>query len=63
MTVTCTLKGFTKLGESGKPIERRFCPECGASILDECEVMPGFGMIAAGTLDDRIRPEICVYRQ
>ena len=52
VTVTGTLKGFTKLGESGKPIERRFCPDCGAAILDECEAMPGIVMIAAGTLDD-----------
>ena len=63
VTVTGTLKGFTKLGDSGKPIERRFCPDCGASILDECEVMPGIVMIAAGTLDDPswLKPAAQIY--
>ena len=63
VTVTGTLKGFTKLGDSGKPIERRFCPDCGASILDECEIMPGIVMIAAGTLDDPswLKPAAQIY--
>lgn len=63
VTVTGTLKGFTKRGDSGKPIERRFCPECGASVLDECEAMPGIVMIAAGTLDDAgwLKPAAQIY--
>ena len=63
VTVTGTLKGFTKLGDSGKPIERRFCPDCGASIPDECEIMPGIVMIAAGTLDDPswLKPAAQIY--
>ena len=63
VTVTGTLKGFTKLGDSGKPIERRSCPDCGASILDECEIMPGIVMIAAGTLDDPnwLKPAAQIY--
>ena len=63
VTVTGALKGFTKPGDSGKPIERRFCPDCGASILGECEVMPGIVMIAAGTLDDPswLKPTVQIY--
>lgn len=52
VAVTGALKGFTKLGDSGKPIARFFCPDCGASIMDEAEALPGIVMIAAGTLDD-----------
>ena len=63
VTVTGTLKGFTKRGDSGKPIERLFCPECGASVMDEAQAMPGTVMIAAGTLDDPnwVKPTAQVY--
>ena len=52
VAVTGSLKGFAKLGDSGKPIDRRFCPECGASVMDEAEMMPDIVMIGMGTLDD-----------
>ena len=63
VTVTGTLKGFTKPGDSGMPIERRFCPECGASVLDEAAALPGIVMIAAGTLDDSswLKPASEIY--
>ncbi len=63
VTVTGTLKGFTKPGDSGKPIARLFCPECGSPILDEAEAMPGAVMINAGTLDDPswVKPTAQVY--
>jgi len=47
VTVTGALKGFTKRGDSGKPTERLFCPECGASVMDEAEAAPGLVMIAS----------------
>lgn len=63
VTVTGGLKGFTKQGDSGKPIERLFCPECGASIMDEAAAMPGIVMIGAGTLDDPnwVKPTAQIY--
>ena len=63
VTVTGNLKGFTKWGDSGKPITRLFCPECGASIMDEAEAAPGIAMIAAGTLDDPswVKPTTEIY--
>jgi hypothetical protein len=63
VTVTGVLKGFTKPGDSGKPMERRFCPGCGASIMDEAEMMPGVVMIAIGTLDDPswVKPTAQIY--
>jgi len=63
VTVTGTLKGFTKPGDSGKPVERRFCPECGTSVMDEGEVMPGVVMIGVGTLDDPswVKPTTQIY--
>ncbi len=53
LRLTGTLKTFTKAGGTGKPIHRRFCPECGSGIVDEADALPGIAMIYAGTLDDR----------
>jgi hypothetical protein len=63
VTVTGALKGFTKQGDSGKPIKRMFCPECGASVMDEAEAAPGIVMIQAGTLDDTswVKPTSQIY--
>jgi hypothetical protein len=52
LSVTGTLKTFDDRGDSGNKLYRRFCPECGSSVLDEAEVMPNITMILAGTLDD-----------
>lgn len=63
LTITGALKSFTKRGDSGKPIERQFCPDCGASIMDEAEAMPGVVMVAAGTVDDPswVQPTSQIY--
>ena|SRR5690348_14822844 len=54
---------YRKPGDSGKPIERRFCPECGASIADAAEALPGVMMLGAGTLDDAswVKPGAQIY--
>ena len=63
LNVTGTLKTFTKRGDSGKPIHRRFCPDCGSGIMDEADALPGIAMIYAGTLDDRswVKPLSQIY--
>jgi hypothetical protein len=63
LTVTGDLKGFAKAGSTGKSIERLFCPECGASLMDEAEALPGVVMIAGGTLDDHawVKPSSQIY--
>jgi hypothetical protein len=52
LAVQGDLKTFNDRGDSGKTLYRRFCPECGASVMDEAEAMPGVVMILSGTLDD-----------
>jgi len=47
-----TLKTFSDRGDSGKAVQRRFCPECGSPILSETERSPGLAILRAGTLDD-----------
>jgi hypothetical protein len=63
LKVSGTLKSFTKAGDTGKPIHRRFCPECGSGILDDAAALPGLVMLNAGTLDDRswVQPQSEVY--
>jgi hypothetical protein len=63
LKVTGTLKTFTKPGDSGKPMHRRFCPGCGSSILDEADALPGMVMVYVGTLDDPswVRPQSQIY--
>lgn len=61
--LTGALKTFTKQGDTGKSIHRRFCPECGSGIVDEAEALPGIAMINAGSLDDRswLKPQSEIY--
>jgi hypothetical protein len=63
LKVTGKLKTFTKAGDTGKPMHRRFCPECGAGIVDEADALPGVAMINVGTLDDHswVKPQSEVY--
>jgi len=52
LTVTGTLKTFEDRGESGQPVHRQFCPDCGSPVISLVDAMPGFSFIKAGTLDD-----------
>lgn len=63
LSVEGTLGTFTKPGDSGKPIHRRFCPSCGASVLDEADALPNMVLLAAGTLDDAswVQPRVQIY--
>jgi hypothetical protein len=57
------LKTFTSLADSGRPILRHFCPECGSSIAEEPSIRPGLIIINGGTLDDpcSITPPMEIY--
>ena len=57
------VKTFSKLADSGKPILRHFCPECGSSIAEEPSRRPGTIILNAGTLDDpsSVMPAVEIY--
>ena len=63
LTVTGTLKTYADRGDSGQPLYRKFCPDCGSTVLTEAAVMPDVVMIAGGTLDDTsgVRPAMHIY--
>ena len=57
------LKTFDDQGDSGKTLHRRFCPECGSSIMTEVEGGSGFAIVMAGSLDDPswVKPTMEIY--
>ena len=63
LSVTGGLKTYDDQGDSGKAMWRRFCPECGSSVIDEAEAMPGVVMVLTGTLDDAswVKPAMEIY--
>lgn len=50
-------------GDSGQPVYRHFCGNCGSPIISKVAVMPGMVFVKAGTLDDYsgLKPAIEVY--
>jgi hypothetical protein len=46
------LKRYQDTGDSGKPVYRNFCPNCGSGIMAEAEVLPGLKIILVGGFDD-----------
>jgi len=49
-----TPKAFHYIADSGKGLDRNFCPECGARIFSSnLESFPGLVFVTLGSLDDR----------
>jgi hypothetical protein len=46
------LKTYQDTGDSGKPVLRHFCPNCGSGVMTEAEVLPGLKIILVGGFDD-----------
>jgi hypothetical protein len=63
LSTTGTLKTFNDTGDSGKPVYRRFCPDCASPVVTDVEAMPGLTFIKAGTLDDTswLKPTMEIY--
>lgn len=56
-------KVYEDNGDSGQPVWRHFCGQCGSPLFSRIALMPGMTMIKAGTLDDfsSITPGVEVY--
>jgi hypothetical protein len=63
VSVKGELKTYEDMGDSGQPVHRRFCPNCGSGIIAECDVLPGLTIVLAGGLDDpaAFKPTMDVY--
>lgn len=45
-------KGFTKPGDSGRPVTRYFCPDCGSPLYTQPPLHSDRLFLKAGSLDD-----------
>jgi hypothetical protein len=63
ITIRGEVKWYASTGDSGKPISRGFCPNCGSRLFGKPTVAAGLVGIAAGTLDDpeQYKPQINIY--
>jgi hypothetical protein len=63
ISVQGRLKTFNDTGDSGQPVRRNFCPDCGSPITSDVAIMPDLTFIKAGTLDDTswLDPKMHVY--
>ncbi|MBX3669605.1 MAG: GFA family protein [Rhodocyclaceae bacterium] len=50
-------------GTSGKPVLRKFCPQCGSPLVSEAAAAPDLDFIKAGTLDDTswLKPQVNIW--
>jgi hypothetical protein len=52
MAIQGKLKTYRDKGDSGQPVLRSFCPECGSPVTTDVSSMPHLTIVKAGTLDD-----------
>jgi hypothetical protein len=54
---------FEDVGDSGHPVLRRYCRDCGSPIVSELAVTPELVWLKAGTLEDtaQVQPTMQVY--
>jgi hypothetical protein len=63
LAITGVLKTYVGHGDSGRPVQWLFCPDCGSLMLTEIELDPGLAILKGGTFDDRsiVRPQRHIY--
>lgn len=63
LSIQGTLKTFHCTGDSGQPVERIFCPECGSPIFTNATAISDVAFIKAGTIDDTswLEPRTHIY--
>jgi len=62
LTVTGETRDYSRPGDSGGTVTRKFCPQCGSGVYSSGS-RPGVVMLKAGTLDDpeNFKPMASVY--
>jgi hypothetical protein len=62
LTITGETREFSTMGDSGSPVTRVFCPNCGSAIISK-GARPGVVMLKAGTLDnpEDFKPMASIY--
>lgn len=62
-SMTGELKTYEDTGDSGQPVLRMFCPQCGSPVVSKVSQQPDMVFVKAGTLDDTstIKPAFHLY--
>lgn len=62
-SVTGALADYVKTADSGRTINRRFCPVCGSAIYHTRDGMEGLVVVRASSLDDpeAVTPSKAIY--
>ena len=63
LSIQGTLQTFTNAGDSGRKLNRKFCPRCGTAVVIDAEAFPGVALIMGGTLDDPswLKPTMALF--
>lgn len=63
VSITGDVKYYESTADSGKLINRGFCPNCGSQIFGKPEAFPDMLAIRAGSLDDtsQYKPQLDLY--
>lgn len=63
LSIDGSLKAYQDKGDSGQPVHRNFCPQCGSPITSVVSAMPNLVFLKAGTLDDtaQLKPTMEIY--
>ena len=51
LSMTGEFKTYEHTGDSGRPVHRRFCPNCGSGVIN-VDILHDLMLVLAGTLDD-----------
>lgn len=57
------LATYRDTGDSGQPVLRSFCPQCGSGIVSDVAIMPDVRIVKAGTFDDTgwLKPNHAIF--
>jgi hypothetical protein len=61
--LTGEVKAYVRASDSGSPVTRAFCPECGAPVYSTNPGLPGMLFLRASSLDDLevFKPQMHVF--
>lgn len=63
LTVEGSPRSYDAIGESGQPVTRRFCGECGSPLFTDATAFPGMTFVKGASLDDPswIEPKLHIW--
>jgi len=63
ITIRGEVKWYERKGDSGQPVKRGFCPQCGSQMFGRPGIMQQMVAVRAGSLDDptQYRPQVDIY--